>query len=1097
MSDENRNEAVLQSLLQYDSSLKTGQLPETQILATDPVVLREIQLGRLALKRLEAAVPRQPHVMPSWAPSRIGRFEIRSVLGSGGFSVVYLAFDASLNRNVALKIPRPHVLTQPDNQRRFVNEARATAKLDHPNILAVYEAGEDGDLPYIACAWCDGPTLGRWVAAQATSMRPQVAAKIVQALANAVQYSHDHGILHRDIKPGNVLLFSQPAIADSEFPFVPRLSDFGLAKLLESEKLDSVTSQLIGTPQYMAPELIEGAHSQGTVASDVYSLGAVLYYLLVGRPPFESDSTMETLRQIVERDAVAPHVINPRIGRDLSLVCMKCLEKSPAHRFSSAGDLEQDLERYIAGRVVLARQTPWYVRLHKWHRQRPLVSSLMLATCGLSAVLLLMAVRYTVSLRELRGQLQASNSQLTARVKELATAVDSANHHKSESDANRLKAEELVFATDLNLADSLRLSGDVRGALRILKNYDPQSSSAGTIDGHDSFMWRFLMSRCTSPSVELENAGQINWDLQRSPDGRRCGTCGSGGIVRIFDVLTEPYSFIENRIAETELNNLAWCDQSPILAAGGDDGSVRICNSETLKKIREFKVNPSGAVFGLGFIPGTTSLLVTGVSGELQLWDAASGELIRSVSTPHQKPDHAIDVSPDGKLIVTGGDDNMLCLWNSEDLTLKWQREVSRGFDNESVSNVRFTQEGKSIAVVAMKQSLLMFDTQSGDRLCEWKSLDKLTAVLAGESQVICGDEVGLLSSFELTGQSSNWSPVQQWLGHDANISSIVRLQNRTANSKDIQFVSTDRSGRVVLWTGRSTPQSTDFVHDHSDTLISKRLLCWDSPQTLITCGDRQLRRRDIDGRVEQTLYSADQSIVCCQFAGDAGCTLIGLQDGNVGIIHSAEDQTSLVKVFDNQPVYDLAVDVEAHFAMARGAKHNVAVIDLQSQQVVNRLNDRTTTEMSPNGRWIVSTRASTDQYEVLDARTLKTIHVLAGFDASYANGTFTDESKYFAATSSDRTIAVWETEGWTQVNRISSTARSLGTIAMHPDGRTLAVAEQERTVTAWDILAGRKLGQLATTPEVTRSLSFSPDGASLGICYGEHGIRVIKVPLH
>ncbi|MFO1004015.1 MAG: hypothetical protein U0936_27170, partial [Planctomycetaceae bacterium] len=144
MSDENRNEAVLQSLLQYDSSLQTGHLPDANVETTDPVLLREIQLGQLALKRLEAAVPRQSNVMPSWAPGRIGRFEIQSVLGSGGFSVVYLAFDASLNRNVALKIPRPHVLTQRDHQRRFVNEAQATAKLDHANIVPVYEAGEDG-----------------------------------------------------------------------------------------------------------------------------------------------------------------------------------------------------------------------------------------------------------------------------------------------------------------------------------------------------------------------------------------------------------------------------------------------------------------------------------------------------------------------------------------------------------------------------------------------------------------------------------------------------------------------------------------------------------------------------------------------------------------------------------------------------------------------------------------------------------------------------------------------------------------------------------------------------------------------------------------
>lgn len=180
--------------------------------------------------------------------------------------------------------------------------------------MQVYEAGQDKNLPYIACAWCDGPTLDRFISTRTSPLEPRLAASIVRQLTSAVQCSHDHGILHRDIKPGNVLLFPDASGIHPDFPYVPRLGDFGLAKLMESGQLETVSSQLIGTPRYMAPELLNGIHPANT-AADIYALGAVLYCLIVAQPPFVAATAAETFRQIAECMPVPPEIINPNVER--------------------------------------------------------------------------------------------------------------------------------------------------------------------------------------------------------------------------------------------------------------------------------------------------------------------------------------------------------------------------------------------------------------------------------------------------------------------------------------------------------------------------------------------------------------------------------------------------------------------------------------------------------------------------------------------------------------------------------------------------------------------------------------------------------------
>jgi serine/threonine protein kinase len=320
------------------------------------------------------------------APPLFGRFQLLRELGRGGCGVVFLAFDPVLGRKVALKVPRPEALLAPELRQRFVREARAGAALDHPNLVPVYEAGEVGSICYIATAYCPGPTLAEWLKTHAGPVPPRRAARLVATLADAVHAIHQHGIWHRDLKPGNILLTesgdlpAEAGAAEASLPpdddgplfcgrFTPRITDFGLAKLLDGGGEETRTGVVLGTPAYMAPEQAQGRPDAFGPAADVYALGVILYELLVGRRPFQGDSQTGLLRRVAHEEPVPPRRSCPGLPRDLEAVCLKCLEKEPQRRYPSAEELAGDLRRFLAGQPTQARPLTGWQRAGRWIRR--------------------------------------------------------------------------------------------------------------------------------------------------------------------------------------------------------------------------------------------------------------------------------------------------------------------------------------------------------------------------------------------------------------------------------------------------------------------------------------------------------------------------------------------------------------------------------------------------------------------------------------------------------------------------------------------------------------------------------------------------------
>jgi serine/threonine-protein kinase len=357
------------------------------------------------------------------AGQRIGDYEVIRELGRGGMGVVYQARHLTLNRVVALKMILGGQFACEDDVARFQAEARAAAALDHSGIVSIYEIGQCLGQPFFAMAYVEGPSLAEVL--QSGPLAPPVATRLFQKIVAAVAYAHEHGVIHRDLKPANVLLegsgvvsrgvVSGEAEGHDKLPLpltthhsllTPKITDFGLAKRLDGESQLTVSGQLLGTPLFMSPEQAAGRIRETGPAADVYSLGAILYAMLTGRPPFVADNPVEVILQVLECDPPLPRSIRAEVPRELEWICLKCLEKKPTDRYASAAALADDLDRYLRQEPVEARVPTIGQRFRRWMRRESVLAWHVL--CLGLVLLLIQAIFLVHPARDLAYHLKIS-----------------------------------------------------------------------------------------------------------------------------------------------------------------------------------------------------------------------------------------------------------------------------------------------------------------------------------------------------------------------------------------------------------------------------------------------------------------------------------------------------------------------------------------------------------------------------------------------------------------------------------------------------------------------------------------------------------------
>ncbi|MBI2826993.1 MAG: serine/threonine protein kinase [Planctomycetia bacterium] len=365
-------------------------------------------------------------VSAAGAPGRIGRFEILRVLGRGGQGLMLLANDPVLARHVALKLPWSETLITPQLRRRFLREAQAVARLTHPHIVAVYDVGEVGPICFIASAFVDGQSLAAWLKERALPIDSREAATIVADLAHAMHYAHGQGVLHRDLKPANVLLEPPAACvpdgSGGQASWAAKIADFGLAKILDLTGEETRSGAIVGTPSYMSPEQANADRQIGP-ATDIYALGAILYELLAGRPPFRGGSDIETLRLVACEEPVAPRRMNPRCPPDLEAICLKCLEKAPARRYGTAGALADDLGRFLGGGPTSARPLSVAQRAARWSGRNRGVAAMLATIAVLLVSITAVSTVAAIRIGRARDQAQQTAQRERAAKNEAALAL--------------------------------------------------------------------------------------------------------------------------------------------------------------------------------------------------------------------------------------------------------------------------------------------------------------------------------------------------------------------------------------------------------------------------------------------------------------------------------------------------------------------------------------------------------------------------------------------------------------------------------------------------------------------------------------------------
>ncbi|PQO36499.1 serine/threonine-protein kinase [Blastopirellula marina] len=310
---------------------------------------------------------------------QLGRYQVRRLIGAGGFGVVYLATDLQLNRDVALKIPRVDDLSD-EQQRRFLQEAELAASLEHPYLVTVYDAGQIDDVSYIASAYCPGQNLAQYLQDIGGACDISTAVETAILIAEAIGYAHQRGIVHRDLKPSNVMLTDKPC---GSLPFTPQTTDFGLAKLGEQRLRDTSSSMIMGTPLYMAPEQYQ---SRGTTGppTDIYAIGVMLYEMLTGKPPHDGRNYLEVGNAALRGEVENPRRLNRQISADLAAIILHCLERAPQHRYQSCGDLARDLRLALESRRVSIRQPSTWERFVLWANERQRIYDAGAVACWLA-----------------------------------------------------------------------------------------------------------------------------------------------------------------------------------------------------------------------------------------------------------------------------------------------------------------------------------------------------------------------------------------------------------------------------------------------------------------------------------------------------------------------------------------------------------------------------------------------------------------------------------------------------------------------------------------------------------------------------------------
>jgi WD40 repeat protein len=688
-------------------------------------------------------------------PPVIEGYEILDEVGRGGMGVVYRARQMGLNRLVALKMILAGKHAGPKDLARFRQEAEAAARLRHPNIVQIYDVGESGGNPYFALELMEDGSLVQRLRGDPQPLLPAV--RLIETVARAIHFAHQLGVIHRDLKPANILLqarSSERGAGNSEEPPVPKITDFGLAKRLDEQSSKTQSGEIVGTPCYMAPEQAAGKKDRVGAATDVYALGAILYELFTGRPPFKGATALDTVLQVVHEEPVRPRYLRPDLPRDLETICLKCLTKEPGRRYATADALADDLYRFRKGKPILARPVSLPERAWKWAKQRPVPAALLL---GILLVSWLGFAGVTWQWREANlardAALAEEEEKELQRLEAEIARADAVEAQRQEADQRKRARAALYYSRIVQSQLHWRVN-DFPGALHSLARCRPRDGQ----EDRRGWEWFYLHGLFQSDLFTLRQreiglaggavfgaqgkrivsvvgghlqeesdkssevciwdaatgevvralAGPGTWHrVAVQDDGQRLALAGTDGRVVMIDVATGRQVFQRDQHAGA-ITGLAFRPDGRQVASAGWDGVVRIWSSATGEVLHELKEHKD-RVQSLSFNRDGSRLATGSWDTTIKIWEAHSGRLLKTLAG-HKSAVYCVAFSPDGQFLASAGANGNLKIW--EMATGRVVQSVTG--HSGAVLSIAYSPDGRYVAYGSGDATVRIWDIESG-----------------------------------------------------------------------------------------------------------------------------------------------------------------------------------------------------------------------------------------------------------------------------------------------------------------------------------------------------------------------------------------------
>lgn len=1059
---------------------------------------------QVAPLRVEAplAVPATATASEAAALPMVPGYEVLGELGRGGMGVVYKARQQTPERLVALKMVLAGASADPAELGRFRGESEAIARIQHPNIVQVYEVGTHQGLPYFSMEYVEGGTLADRIKAELPE--PRQAAAIIFTLATAVHEAHQRGIVHRDLKPANVLL---------KDGLMPKISDFGLAKRLDVDLGQTESGAIVGTPSYMAPEQARGESKQATVATDVYALGAILYELLTGKPPFRAATPLDTLLQVIADEPVPVRRMQTKVPHDLETICLKCLEKKPENRYAGAQVLASELRHFLAGEPILARPVGMFKRIMKWASRRPAAAALaVVSSVALAAVALLLLVHH-FEVRSHNEQLGKVNDDLATSLVEsekrrkeaMKSARAEAEARAAEAEAYKKErrqwrtAEHRLYINDMRTAfHDLELRFHFRGG-QFLRAYLPKEGQPD----FRSFEWYYLWQLNHGPGQILRPEGGL-LSAVFSPDGKSIALCGfdkgmatgllwSPGVkerkrilegaeglatrvfysadhklcaclsqsnhrVTVWDV-TAKKSLTTIRDSSDPVSAVCLTRNRQTVVTVGNNGTLRLWDADgrplgTLQ-------GSSGTIHAEGLAPDGKVFATTGADGTVHLWDLEAKKEIH-VLRGHTDTVLALAFSTDGKTLATAGKDGTARLWD-----VASGRPVSMvfGHDHSPVHGVGLSPDGQLLATSAENRAVRLWHIESGQ---EWKTF------------ILPGEPLHYLRSLSFSADG------KFLLGHDFQTVRLLDLQ-RPPSQTSLLTVHPFKDSAIPAQTTALTLSPDDSrvaaaISQQSGFSFKSAVQVWE------TKTGKEFLRIDWPNGIPRALaFSSDGRTMCA-----GGSRLEGIGESFVEVkLWDVSAQRELATLSGPRgQVLAASFSPDGKLLATAGGDNlkNTALLVLRNpatgqewKSLTGHKNVVTALTFTPDGSMLISGSAD-GTVRWWDTRTWKEIHVI-NVRGCVSSVTLSRDAAVLAVTTGNLPSLFQKAEGDVllfqiqekgEPRRLRSHPSGYRQVAFTPDGQTLASVDGDGAVPLWVVERGEELVRLGRIGSSGHQVAFT-----------------------